>query len=558
MNKNMAEKAESIPLVCANRFSSCMAVLAIPMLLPIGAMAAEFNTGDSDTSVRWDNTLKYSAMDRLKNRDSRLTSPANLDDGDRSFGKGIVSSRMDLLSELDVKYKDVGVRVSGAAWYDQIYNEHNDNSSPTTWNATSVPYYNFPDETEKVHGRDAELLDAFAFGRTELSNGMAPSFRIGRFGQLWGESLFFGDNGIAGGMAPQDIIKLVSVPSSQFKEILRPVEQVSGQLEINPNVSVAAYVQTKWDQSRLPEAGSYFSAGDSLLDSGERLIVGAPTVPGGGPAAFFRGKDKDARDSGQWGLQARFVSPGGDYDFGLYAINYHAKTPQTYLRPGNGFNAGTGQVGDYILVYPEDIRAYGASATTTIGPVNYAAEVSVRHNMPLANPGISTTNAADNNHNPAYPVGNTAHAQVSMIAVNGPAAFWMSSSLAAELAWNRRLSITKNASALDVNADRDALAMRMTWTTNYFSVLDGLDVGIPIGLGYNISGNSSVTPTWAEKTGDFSIGVTGNYRQTWRMGANWTQYLGPAGPYLDAQNNLNYKQYLKDRDFLSLYIQRTF
>lgn len=534
----------------------CPLAAALALAMP-SAMAAELDLGGGDAKLRWDNTFKYSTMARLKDRNPVLTGPVNFNDGDNSFGKGIVSNRLDWLTEVDASYKNVGLRVSAAAWYDSVYNRKNDNTSPATWNAVSVPFDQFPEATKKIHGRKAEFLDAFVFGRKEFDGGMAASFRAGRFAQLWGESLFFGDNGIAGGLAPVDVIKLVTVPGSQFKEILRPVEQVSAQLEINPNVSVAGFVQARWQSHRLPEAGSYFSIADILQASGERLIVGAPLVPGGGPAAFFRGKDLKASNSGQWGLQLRFRPEGGDVDYGLYAVNYHAKAPSTYLRRGNGFNAASGQVGDYVLAYAEDIKAYGASATATLGGVNFAAEASVRDNMPLANPGVMTSNAADNRGNPAYPVGKTAHAQVSMVGVFGPTPFWRSSSLLAELAWNRRLSVTRNPGALDPSADRDAAAMRLLFTANYFQVLDGLDISVPIGLGYGISGNSSVTG-WAAKTGDVSIGLNGVYRQAWRFGANYTHYIGPAGAYFNSANTLNYKQPLKDRNFISFNIQRSF
>lgn len=44
------------------------------------------------------------------------------------------------------------------------------------------------------------------------------SFRAGRHSLLWGESLFFGSNGIGNGMTSIDVIKALSVPSTQFKE----------------------------------------------------------------------------------------------------------------------------------------------------------------------------------------------------------------------------------------------------------------------------------------------------------------------------------------------------
>ena len=93
----------------------------------VTAQAFELDTGNQDLKVRWDNTLKYSNAVRTKSPSAQLTADPNLDDGNRNFGKGIISNRVDLLTELDVGYKDFGARLSGAAWYDTVYNRTNDN-----------------------------------------------------------------------------------------------------------------------------------------------------------------------------------------------------------------------------------------------------------------------------------------------------------------------------------------------------------------------------------------------------------------------------------------------
>ncbi|MGC3520053.1 DUF1302 family protein, partial [Pseudomonas aeruginosa] len=71
-----------------------------------------------------------------------------------------------------------------------------------------------------------------------------------------------------------DLIKALSVPNSQFKEILRPFGQLSGQLQIYSNVSVGAYYQLEWRKSRLRGAGSYFSFTDFVDEGGESKILG--------------------------------------------------------------------------------------------------------------------------------------------------------------------------------------------------------------------------------------------------------------------------------------------
>jgi hypothetical protein len=66
----------------------------------------------------------------------------------------------------------------------------NDNDSPGTANHSSVDYNEFTDETRDLHGRDAELLDAFIYGRGDLFSKRA-SFRLGHHAMLYGESLFW-------------------------------------------------------------------------------------------------------------------------------------------------------------------------------------------------------------------------------------------------------------------------------------------------------------------------------------------------------------------------------
>eukprot|EP01030_Chromulinospumella_sphaerica_P006387 gene6387-6246_t len=170
-----------------------MTAFAAPM-----ASAFEFNTGVEDLKIRWDNTIKYSAAWRVKDQSSKLTGDANQDDGDRNFDKGMISNRMDLFSEFDLTKNNMGLRVSGAGWYDSIYNRKNDNDSPLTNNSRSVDYNEFTTATEKLHGRKAELLDAFVFGKTDIGD-MPATIRVGQHTVLYGESLFYGANGIAGG-----------------------------------------------------------------------------------------------------------------------------------------------------------------------------------------------------------------------------------------------------------------------------------------------------------------------------------------------------------------------
>ena len=566
-----------------------LAVAAALALTGAAAGAAEIDTGNPDLKLRWDNTVKYSAAVRTGKQLDTLLSNSNNDDGDRNFGRGLISNRLDLLSELDAQWGSFGARVSGAAWYDSVYNRSNDNpgfAGGAFPNQLSVAGNEFTAATRKLHGRDAEVLDAFVFGRADLGDARG-SFRLGRHSVLWGESLFFGANAIAGGQSPVDVIKLLSVPGTQFKEAIRPVPQLSAQLQATPSISLGAYYQLRWEKSRLPAVGSYFSQLDVNPDGAEQLLL--PQAANGG--IFLDGNaprlaDQTPKNSGQGGLQLRFR--GEDADFGAYLIRFHDKTFQQVSNlgvrsviyvPGPGcvvpgsFATGPSSCGyvapaSYQLVYHEGITALGFSASRTFDSVNLAAEVSYRHNQDLASSQSVDTTAlggspTNNSDNPGYAVGNTAHVNLSMLWQLPATPLFKEAAMAGEIAWNRVLKITKNPAAVDPNATRDAASLRFVLEPLYRQALSGLDLGVPIGLGWSPKGSRSMAlgpgTLPADGGGDLSIGLNGTYLDAWRIGLSYTHYFGAAGTFIEgSDNHYSYKQSLKDRDFLSLAVRRTF
>lgn len=522
----------------------CLAVattlVALAWRLP--ARAFEIDTG-SDWQVRWDNTLKYTSASRIRSRDPALVADPNRDDGDRNFAPGLISSRLDLLSELDVVRGEKGLHLSGAAWYDTVYNRANDNDSPATANPFSVPHDHFPEATRRLHGRQAELLNAFVFANGQVA-GVPASIRAGRHTLLWGESLLLATNGISYAQAPLDFIKALSVPGTQAKELFLPVGQVSGQLRPTPAFSLAAYYQYDWRKTRLPAAGSYFSSSDLLDEGGERLFAGPPG------AAFFRGRDQAARDSGQYGISARYRSESLNTDFGLYWIQFHDKLPQIYLRPGVGADPFRGQIGEYSLVYPENIHLVGASFATTVGEVSLAGEVHLRRDTPLASlPAVVLPGQpADNRHHARYAVGDTVHAQLSALYTFASTPLWGSADLAAEVGWQRRTRVTRNPEALDPGRDREAWAVQALFTPNYYEVRENLDISVPVALSYSPKGKAPLPVFDApNKGGTLSVGIAAVYRKQWNAGLQLTHFFGDAT-----------FQPLKDRDFVSLSVQRTF
>ncbi|MES3001834.1 MAG: DUF1302 family protein [Pseudomonadota bacterium] len=561
-----------------------MAVAASLVAATGSSLAAPFDTGNPDLEVRWDNTVKYSVGVRTDSPSSTLTTfvpnPAsgatvpgalNGDDGDRNFRRhGLISNRIDLLSEFDLVYKkDFGLRISGAGWYDTVYNKTNANDSAATNNSLSVPFNEFTDATRKLHGAKAEVLDAFIFGATDVGAARV-SGRLGRHTVLWGESLFFGSNAIAGTQSPVDAIKALSVPGSTTKEILMPVGQVSGQVQLPSALTLMGYYQYEWKPTRLPAAGSYFSVGDLLFTGSERIRL----APGPAPIGFARGPDINAKDSGQFGLGLR--SHLGEYDVGLYATRFHAKTPVFYSRPGVGGIPGVAATGSYQQVFPEGIRAFGASATTTMGSVNIATEVSVRRGTPLTNDPqlVLGPTVANNNSNPLYAIGNSAHANVSMIWAMPRNFLSAEPTLTMEVAYNQLTSCTRNCTAtpaasgrangaLDPGTDRRAAAVRAAFAAPQRNVMDGLDLTPTISVGYN-SGKSPVVVFGPDKGGDVTLTLAGNYLTVWDFSLAYTYFYGKenTGTYSSTNPLLNgtftFGQTYKDRNFVSLSVKRTF
>lgn len=527
-----------------------ISLAAFTLLAAHSAHAVEIDTGNPDWKLRWDNTVKYSVMNRLDPASPELstgTGTLNQNDGNNNFGKGIVSNRLDLLTELDLAGPRYGARVSAAAWYDGVYAGSTNNSTNTS---NHTPGTDFPSETRRLMGNDAEVLDAFVYGNFDIGDKPA-SLRLGRHTLLWGESLFFGANGIAGGQAPLDLIKLLSVPNSTFKEVARPTGKLSGQVQFTSDVSVGAYIGYEWEKTRLTPVGAYLSTSDTLGPGAERIAAGS--------FSFLKKDDMEPSSDGQGGLQLRVRAPSIDTDFGFYAIRYHATTPS------NIYNTNSPTPTSYRWAYHEGIRAYGASFSKSVGEWGWAGEMSVRDNAPLASSGqtintVSGSNVGLNNtDNPGYAVGQTGHAQLSWIASLGPSFISREASFVGEIAWNRRLSVTKNESMLNPNSDESAWAVRMIYAPTYRQVSPGLDLTPSIGVGYTQGRSSAVGPAFGpDKGGDVTLGLSGTYLGSWTFAMNYVQYLGKAGTTLDTNNNAQYLQALKDRNYLTFSVRTTF
>lgn len=526
------------------------------------AWALDLNPG-GDWQVRWDNTVKYSSGYRLQSQQSELIDPvsvrANSDDGDRSFDRGLVSNRADILSEFDVQRNGFGLRLSAAAWYDTVYNRTNDHDSPISANRSSVPYNEFTPGTREMAGRNAEMLDWFVFGRNDL-DGKTLSYRLGQHSLIWGTSMFFGMNGMAKGMAPIDVYKL-SIPGTQAKETTIPVPQLSSTLQLTEDTSVEGFLQFKYRATRLHPAGSYLSSTDMLGDGAERMYIGNPTANRCGdtavpPAQRFNNcylnyngiDDSGAKNNFGFALNTRNETLNAD--LGFYAISYSDTSTIIQTNTGGG---------SYKLVTPDkQVRAFGMSVAKLVGDANVGLEISMRDGQPLAvKEGVIT--AADT----SYVTGRTAHMNLSWTLLNGATALWEGSSLVGEFAANHVMSIDDVRTNVagrypvgteKVNRDRheSSAGVRVIFTPTWYQALAGVDLSVPINVGWSFRGASMIDTSFPfggspDRGGELILGLTGVYLNKWIANLSWINYLGEPN-----------RQPLLDRDYLRFSLQTTF
>jgi hypothetical protein len=533
--------------------------LACGLLLTPGRAAHGAELGQVDGfDVRWDTTLRDTLAFRTMGADPALLDNINADDGDRAFGPGLISARLDLYSELTAVRGDFGIDLSAQGWYDPVYFQPTANNSPKTFNPIGVSYDHFPPDVRGLMGADAELVNAFVKDRFNIGD-VPVSVRVGRQTLLWGESLFFADNGIAAGQAPVDSIKAMGAPLAEARELFLPVTQAVVRVELQPGVALEMYDQFEWRQDRLPGVASYFSTTDILDVGGDRVLV-----PSGNN--LYRTGDSQPHGIGQFGAALRVQGDAADY--GLYALRYDAKLPETVFDRADG---------TYQLVYPRGIDIVGASTSTYLGNSNVAAEISWRHHMPLAasNAGLGAVGGAAAVYAGAYSgaaavgftspagqpamamppawqarggfaTGDTWHAQTSIVSQLAPSRWWQGASLEAEAAMNDLLGVTGGHNFVLAGRTHFAASLRAVFTPNYFQVLPGLDIGLPIGIGYTPIGRSSIDSTENAGAGDVTVGVAATYRAVWQGNLSFTHFIG--GPSA---------QVLEDRDFATVSVTRS-
>ena len=558
--------ANPFPRGPAVRVTSVAAAAATLILCSAPVRAMEFETGNPDLSLRWDNTLRYNYAVRVENRDAKIGNSALADEGTYSFDRGdAVANRLDLLSELDVVYKKrYGLRVSGAAWYDAAYGSESRSNPNAPF--TAIPSYidkQYSPLVKRLYrGGTGEILDAFVFGGVDIGD-VPVQAKAGRHTVYWGESLFLGGHmhGIAYAQNPLDLQKGFATAGVEVKELFRPLNQLSGQAQLSDTVSVAAQYLLEWEPARYPEGGTYLGPADFAFNGPDRQFL-----PGGlGFAA--RGQAAEPRQRGEWGVSARWSPQWLDGTVGFYYRRFADKMPQTLLT-----QVGAG-VSRYNLVYADKIDLFGVSLAKNIGGVSVGAEISQRRNTPLNSQVLGVAPGLPEQGETKGARGDTWHALVNAVGTVPKTALFDSASWAAEVQWSQWTKVRSGANLFnalgyapcngkdkwDGCVTKNYVGASIAFTPTWYQVVPGVDLSAPVTYAVGLKGNSATVFGGNEKLGNYSIGLSADVRQKYRFDLKYIDYVGrykDNGTAVTAQNGLT--TFLKDRGFVSLTFKTSF
>lgn len=420
----------TLPLAVS--LASTLAAPAFGVTFNIGEIEGQFDSALS-VGASWSTSKANKDLIGANNGGRGLSQTS--DDGHLNFKRGETFSKIFKgIHDLELKYGDTGVFVRGKYWYDfELKDEGRQFKDISDSN-----------RKEGAQSSGGEILDAFIYHNYAIGN-QPGSVRLGKQVVSWGESTFI-QNGI-NAINPVDVAAFRR-PGAEIKEGLIPVNMFYVAQSLTDNLSMEAFYQLEWDQTVVDNCGTFFSQADIVADGCDSNLAVLTTrnatrqsliASGQAPAAadailgqlglmgttwgspdegviVQRAGDKDARDSGQWGVAFRYLFEPLDTEFGAYFMNYHSRAPifsgvsptAAGLANANGFASAVAQAGlptqglaaisgaarlgalplagsgKYFIEYPEDIRLYGLSFSTTLPTgTAWSGEISYRPNAPV-------------------------------------------------------------------------------------------------------------------------------------------------------------------------------
>ena len=299
-----------------------------------------------DIRGNFDSTVSYGAGVRVKSPDASLaavdpfTGYSNY--GDANYSKGqFFANQLKGVHELLLKSPDDFTFMGRVNWVRDF--SAADTAQPLDVNA---------EEQLKFKAR---VLDFWVGKGFNLGEERAR-VRVGNQVINWGESLF-----LPGGINAtnsMDIMRL-SQPGTQLKEAVLPAPMVSFATGLGGGFNFEGYAQFGWNKNYFPPVGSYWSTAGAVGPGNA-----ASSTNGQGAV----GSEKQASNSGQWGMSLRYQPEGTQFNLGAYALNYHDKGPVMYLD----------QLGNMDAKYLENRKLYGASINFPVGDWAIGSEISIR------------------------------------------------------------------------------------------------------------------------------------------------------------------------------------
>ena len=539
------------------------------------APAAEFDVGNPDLKLRWDNTLRYNLGVRMEGQDSRILASPSYDESDSKFDKhDVVTNRLDVLSELDLNYRGrFGARVSAAAWYDHAYRDTSVRS-PAAGGVIPTSYFgDHYNSTVKryVKGPSGEFLDAFVWSNFDLGE-VPVNVKLGRHSVVWGEGLLIGGHAISFSQAPIDGVKAVTSPGIETKEVFLPLNQVSIKAQATNNLTLARQYFFEWKPTRVPNGGTYLMGADTSPNV-DRLGV----APG---LAAARVEPLTPRQRGNWGVSARMNIEPIESTVGLYYREFNDYTPETGIQ----FVSFAGPVPTgFRFVYPQDVKLIGASFARAIGPVSFGSDISLRKNTHL---NSRTTYGPTENTGAR---GDTLHVVANGVYLLPKTPLWDTGSVVAEIAYSRLLKITANehlyrgegyASCIrsgtgaggvpaapgdrsDACSTKQFLQLAVNFTPQYLGILPSWDLDLPLSFNYGLKGTAPTGGGGFEKLLTWSIGAKMTYSQRHEFSLRYADIKVPgkynaAGTTLIGGNALGSSIGATDRGWLAFTYKTSF
>ena len=495
------------------------------------AYAFPIDTGNPDLALRWDNSVRYNLGVRAQSQDANILNNSTYDNSDSKFKRGsIVTNRLDVLTESDLVYRRTsGLRVSAALWYDHAYRSDAERTANPNFVITgpgdissAYPDNHYTRFTSRWNrGPSGEFLDAFAFTRFEL--GPVPvNVKLGQHTIYWGESLFSFVHGVSYAQGPIDIRKALANPGVEAKEVFKPLLQLSVTAQLSDELTLAGQYYFGWKPSAFPDGGTYFGVLDALTQGGGTYVVNSAQAMaisgalGGTPvvAVPFIPSYKDPKETGDWGVMARWSPAWLNGTAGLYVRKYTDKLPQIVL---GGLQAAPLALGVPVpaslgLSYQEKrVTLVGASFSKLIEGVSVSAEIARRIDTPLLM-GPATFLGAE-------PTGDTTHALINAIAYIGKTSVFDSAALTAELTYSRLDKVKNNPAnfnSVDYGckgaaeqlgcATRDSWGLTVKFAPTWFQVVPGADLSMPLLYSVGLKGTSPVLFGGYEGGSTYSLG----------------------------------------------------